>query len=83
MREEMATGMSGRRSSGGRRTATVYMVRHGRTALNAAGLLRGQLDPPLDRVGRLEAAQLAAVFVHREIEVVVASPLRRPRRRRR
>ena len=29
----------------------VYLARHGRTALNADGRLRGLSDPPLDDVG--------------------------------
>jgi broad specificity phosphatase PhoE len=57
--------------------ATVVLVRHGRTALNAAGALRGRLDPPLDVVGQAEAQALAAVSVDWEIALVVTSPLTR------
>lgn len=70
-------GTASGRPGKGRRTTTVYLVRHGRTALNAAGLLRGHLDPPLDRVGRREAGQLAAVFAPLHVGAVVASPLAR------
>ncbi len=56
---------------------TVYLIRHGRTALNAAGLLRGHIDLPPDRVGRTEAAQLGAVFKGVRLTAVVSSPLRR------
>ncbi len=55
----------------------VYLARHGRTALNAQGQLRGLSDPPLDEVGRAEVLRLAealAVFAPR---VVVCSPLQR------
>ncbi len=38
----------------------LILVRHGRTALNAAGRLQGRLDEPLDEVGRAQAARLAA-----------------------
>lgn len=55
----------------------VYLVRHGRTALNAAGVLRGRLDPPLDDVGRRQVAVLGAALAGRGISRVVASPLRR------
>ncbi|MGH2843820.1 MAG: histidine phosphatase family protein, partial [Solirubrobacteraceae bacterium] len=41
---------------------TVFLVRHGRTALNAAGVLRGHLDPPLDDVGVEEAGRLGELF---------------------
>jgi broad specificity phosphatase PhoE len=54
----------------------LYLVRHGRTSLNAAGVLRGLLDPPLDELGRMQAARLAAVLGTR-VQLVVASPLRR------
>ena len=55
----------------------MYLVRHGQTALNAAGVLRGRLDPPLDDVGNREAAALGALFAGVPIDLVVASPLRR------
>ncbi|MDK3256803.1 histidine phosphatase family protein [Blastococcus capsensis] len=37
--------------------------RHGRTEWNAAGRFQGQLDPPLDDVGRAQAAQAAPHLV--------------------
>lgn len=55
----------------------VYLVRHGRTALNAAGVLRGRLDEPLDEVGRREAAALADLFADVALRVIVSSPLAR------
>jgi broad specificity phosphatase PhoE len=55
----------------------IYLARHGRTSLNAAGVLRGRLDPPLDAVGRQEAQRLAASLADQRIETVVASPLLR------
>lgn len=58
---------------------TVYLVRHGRTALNAAGVLRGRLDPPLDHVGLQEAAALGRVFQQVTVAVVFSSPLIRAR----
>jgi broad specificity phosphatase PhoE len=57
--------------------AVVYLVRHGRTALNAAGQLRGRLDPPLDAVGVAEANALARTLESRNVGVVFSSPLRR------
>lgn len=57
--------------------ARLYLVRHGRTALNAAGRLRGRLDPSLDEVGRAEASALAAVLAALRPVRVVSSPLRR------
>ena len=57
----------------------VYLVRHGRTQLNAAGLLRGRLDPPLDTVGRAEARDLASQLGEVGVSRVVSSPLLRAR----
>ena len=57
--------------------ATVFLVRHGRTPLNAVGVLRGRIDTPLDEVGRREALLLAAVFDGVSLAGVVSSPLTR------
>src|SRR5690606_21509774 len=55
----------------------LIVVRHGRTAENAAGRLLGRPDVPLDELGPREAAARAplAAGAHR----VVTSPLRRAR----
>ena len=37
----------------------LYLVRHGQTALNAEGRLRGLSNPPLDETGDAEARNLA------------------------
>lgn len=58
-------------------TTTVFLARHGRTALNAAGLLRGHEDVPLDEVGRAEAARLGDAFAAVGLARVVTSPLQR------
>jgi len=60
----------------GTRTRLI-LVRHGQTSLNAAGVLRGRLDPSLDSLGRQQAQELGAVLVERGVRLVVASPLRR------
>jgi glucosyl-3-phosphoglycerate phosphatase len=57
----------------------VYLIRHGRTRLNAEGLLRGHLDVPLDEVGRSQARRLAEMFTHIEVAVTISSPLLRAR----
>lgn len=54
----------------------LFLVRHGRTELNAAGLLRGEIDVPLDPVGKKEAAQLGKAFGEISLDVV-SSPLAR------
>ena len=55
----------------------VYLVRHGRTAFNVDGRLRGHLDPPLDEVGRAEAADLAIALGSLRPNRIVTSPLLR------
>jgi len=55
----------------------VYLARHGRTALNAEGRLRGLSDPPLDEVGIAEAERLAGVLARKHPTAVVSSPLQR------
>lgn len=54
----------------------LIVVRHGRTAANAQGLLLGRGDPSLDDEGRAQAAALAEVL---RPDRVVSSPLRRAR----
>jgi broad specificity phosphatase PhoE len=57
--------------------ASVILVRHGRTLLNAENRLRGRLDPPLDDVGLAEVQALAEDLAARHPARVVTSPLRR------
>lgn len=58
----------------------LILVRHGRTEANAAGLLQGRLDQPLDEVGRRQATEVASfvrTLVDDAVDEVVSSPLRR------
>lgn len=57
----------------------VYLVRHGRTDLNAEGVLRGHLDVPLDDQGRHQAQRLGQTFSAVKVEAVITSPLLRAR----
>jgi broad specificity phosphatase PhoE len=57
----------------------VYLARHGHTALNESGVLRGLLDPELDETGRRQASLLGQVLGPRHPSLVAASPLRRAR----
>ncbi|WP_125777583.1 histidine phosphatase family protein [Antribacter gilvus] len=55
---------------------TVVLLRHGRTAYNAGLRLQGQIDIPLDDVGRWQAAQgAAALAASHKASVVVSSDL--------
>lgn len=55
----------------------LIVVRHGRTAANAAGRLLGRADPPLDDLGLRQAGGLAAALG--PVDRVVSSPLLRCR----
>ena len=63
-------------------SSRLLFVRHGRTVANAAGLLLGRADPPLDDTGRQQARRLAGVLAtgaFGEVVRVVSSPLARTR----
>ena len=56
----------------------LLLVRHGRTAYNSQARLQGQVDIPLDDVGRWQARTAAALLLARhEPTVVVTSDLSR------
>jgi len=55
----------------------LHLVRHGRTATNAAGRLQGRMDPPIDDVGRGQAEAMAALVPH--IDRLIVSPALRAR----
>jgi broad specificity phosphatase PhoE len=56
---------------------TLLIVRHGRTKANAARLLLGRMDVPLDELGRAQADALAAAIG--PVDRVICSPLSRTR----
>jgi probable phosphoglycerate mutase len=60
-------------------STTIYLVRHGRTALNAQGRFRGRNDVPLDDRGFVDAAEAARALAGAGIRAVYASPLLRTR----
>ncbi|MGN6126328.1 MAG: histidine phosphatase family protein, partial [Humibacter sp.] len=47
----------------------LFLIRHGQTALNAEGRLRGLANPPLDEVGRAEAEATAVALTGRGIDI--------------
>jgi probable phosphoglycerate mutase len=58
----------------------LVVVRHGRTAWNAAGRFQGQRDPPLDGAGWAQARRVAEVVAALgSVAMVVSSDLRRAR----
>jgi alpha-ribazole phosphatase len=61
--------------------SSIVLVRHGRTAANAGGLLLGRLDVPLDDLGERQAVAVAEAVLATTgpVVAVVASPLTRTR----
>ena len=57
----------------------MLFVRHGQTDHNAARLIQGRNDPPLNQTGLAQANQLARQLVDQPFELIVSSPLRRAR----
>lgn len=57
----------------------IVVVRHGRTAANAGGLLLGRADPPLDDEGGRQAVALAVACAPLDVARIVSSPLVRCR----
>ncbi len=51
----------------------LFLVRHGRTAINVGNKLQGRIDHPLDEVGRQQAIEIASVL--KNIDRVISSPL--------
>lgn len=54
-----------------------WFLRHGETDWNARGLSQGNVDIPLNPVGRAQAVTAAGLLRNRGIRTIVASPLSR------
>ena len=52
---------------------SIYLVRHGETAFNADGRLRGRADPDLNAAGLGQAKSLACAFASARTSSMVAS----------
>jgi broad specificity phosphatase PhoE len=57
----------------------VVLLRHGRTEWNATGRFQGQLDSPLDGIGRAQAAAAAVAVAPMQPDAIVSSDLSRAR----
>ena len=58
-------------------TVTLVLARHGETDWNAVGRWQGHADPPLNAVGRAQAAALAVELAGTGIDGIVSSDLAR------
>lgn len=66
-------------TDGEARRARIYLVRHGRTVMNAEVRFRGRLEVPLDAVGRAEALATAQQLSDIGLAAAYTSPLARAR----
>ena len=57
----------------------LYLIRHGQSTWNAEGRMQGWADPPLDEVGRQQAAALAERLRAVALDAIYSSPLLRAR----
>jgi broad specificity phosphatase PhoE len=55
----------------------IYMVRHGQSEDNAAGILGGRRDSALTELGRKQADHIALELVGKGIDAIYSSPLKR------
>ena len=55
----------------------VLLLRHGRTEWNASGRFQGQMDSPLDLIGRAQAAAAAVAVAPMRPDAIVSSDLSR------
>ena len=60
-----------------REPTRLFALRHGRTAWNAEARIQGQLDVPLDDLGRWQAERLADALAGEDITTVYSSDLQR------
>lgn len=59
------------------RSHRVVILRHGRTEWNATGRFQGQLDSPLDTIGRAQALDAAVAVAPMRPDAIVSSDLSR------
>jgi broad specificity phosphatase PhoE len=55
----------------------ILLARHGETDWNRDSRFQGHADPPLNELGRQQAAALAEALTHEQLAAVYSSPLRR------
>lgn len=60
-----------------RRILRVLLIRHGETDHNVAGIIQGQLDTPLNALGRIQASLVGRALATEQIDEIYSSPLER------
>ena len=59
---------------------TICLVRHGETDWNVKGIIQGQTDIPLNKLGEDQAKQCGTYLKTQSFEVIISSPLKRARK---
>lgn len=60
-----------------KKTATLYLIRHGQTAWNAEGRIQGRIDTTLDVTGREQAREAGLELASLKASAIYSSPLMR------
>lgn len=58
----------------------IYLVRHGQTDWNVKGIIQGQTDVPLNKLGEEQAIQCGSYFKKDDFNIIISSPLRRAKK---
>lgn len=56
---------------------SIYVVRHGQTDYNVKKVFQGHIDIPLNEVGKKQALETALKFKNTNLDIILASPLKR------
>ena len=59
---------------------TICLVRHGETDWNVKGIIQGQTNIPLNKVGEIQAIQCGRFLKNENYDVIISSPLKRAKK---
>lgn len=59
---------------------TICLVRHGETDWNVKGIIQGQTNTPLNKVGEKQARECGSFLKNKNYDVIISSPLKRAMR---
>lgn len=59
---------------------TICLVRHGETDWNVKGIIQGQTNIPLNKVGEIQAKKCGIFLKNKNYDVIISSPLKRAKK---
>lgn len=59
---------------------TICLVRHGETDWNVQGIIQGQTDIPLNKLGEQQATQCGRYLKNEDFDIIISSPLKRAKK---